>query len=428
MGGGSSFARCKGADRGRCPWLWPKRGWLVGLFAAGVIAWGLAHDVWGGAVLGGAPPARYTGPWNVEKLKQVPPATFGPTRGLVQEVYYEGEPLGGKPTRVFAYLGRPEKPTGKVPGMVLVHGGGGTAFAEWATLWAQRGYAAIAMDLAGCGPERKRLPDGGPGQDEHSKFRDFSENEADQMWTYHAVAAVMRGHSLLAAQPGVDAQRIGITGISWGGYLTCIVAGLDDRLKVAVPVYGCGFLHENSVWLPQFARMSPAQRDRWVRLFDPSRYLPGVRIPILFMNGTNDFAYPLDSYQKSYRLVPGPVDVRIEVRMRHSHPDGWAPKEIGLYVDSVLRGGDPLPRLGPMELRGTEASARVTAKVPLVKAELHYTLDQGPWQKRNWHTRPAFLGQGVVHAQLPEQRPIVYYLSVTDRRGAMMSTQHAELK
>ena len=32
------------------------------------------------------------------------------------------------------------------------------------------------------------------------------------------------------------------------------------------------------------------------------------------MNGTNDFAYPLDSYQKSYRAVPGRVDVRIEVK------------------------------------------------------------------------------------------------------------------
>ena len=29
--------------------------------------------------------------------------------------------------------------------------------------------------------------------------------------------------------------------------------------------------------------------------------------PILFVNGTNDFAYPLDSYQKSYRAVPGPM-------------------------------------------------------------------------------------------------------------------------
>lgn len=398
-----------------------RRAWLAGLLA-GLVAW---LPGWGAAA---AEPPRYTGPWDVQKLKEVPRATFGAAQGLVQEVYYDGEPWRGKPTRVFAYLGRPEKAQGKVPGMVLVHGGGGTAFAEWATLWAKRGYAAIAMDLAGCGPGRKRLPDGGPGQDEHAKFRDFSETEADQMWTYHAVAAVIRGHSLLAAQPGVDPQRIGITGISWGGYLTCIVAGLDDRLKVAVPVYGCGFLHENSAWLPQFARMSPAQRQRWIRLFDPSRYLPGVRIPILFMNGTNDFAYPLDSYQKSYRLVPGPVDVRIEVRMPHSHPDGWAPKEIGLYVDSVLRDGEPLPRLGPLELRGGRVFAAVTARVPLVKGELHYTLDQGPWQKRNWQTQPASLGQGVVEAELPPKRPIVFYLSVTDQRGAMMSTQHAELQ
>ena len=164
---------------------------------------------------------------------------------------------------------------------------------------------AIAMDLAGCGRDGKRLPDGGPPQDDDAKFRDFTDSEADRMWTYHAVAAVIHGHSLLASLEGVDARRIGITGISWGGYLTCIVAGVDDRLKVAVPVYGCGFLHENSFWLPRFAAMSPQQRDRWVSLFDPSAHLAGVRCPILFINGTNDFAYPLDSYQKSYRLVPG---------------------------------------------------------------------------------------------------------------------------
>ena len=78
-----------------------------------------------------------------------------------------------------------------------------------------------------------------------------------RLWTYHAVAAVIRGHSLLLAQKEVDPQRIGLTGISWGGYLTCIVAGLDDRLKVAVPVYGCGFLHENSCWLGRVPEARP---------------------------------------------------------------------------------------------------------------------------------------------------------------------------
>src|SRR5439155_22684356 len=114
------------------------------------------------------------------------------------------------------------------------------------------------------------------------------------MWTYHAVAAVMRGHSLLRSLPNVDPERVGVTGISWGGYLTCIVAGVDNRFKAAVPVYGCGFLHENSVWLDRFAKMTPEQRKRWTTLWDPSVYLPAVTMPILFVNGTNDFAYPLD--------------------------------------------------------------------------------------------------------------------------------------
>jgi hypothetical protein len=62
------------------------------------------------------------------------------------------------------------------------------------------------------------------------------------------VTAALNAHSLLAAHPAVDADRIGLTGISWGGYMTCVVAGVDPRYKFAVPVYGCGFLALNSAW------------------------------------------------------------------------------------------------------------------------------------------------------------------------------------
>ncbi len=379
------------------------------------------------ALRGEEPPARNTGPWDMPRLKQTPPATWGETSGLVREVYYEGEPLDGKPTRVFAYYGRPASGDGPFPAMVLVHGGGGTAFAEWATLWAERGYCALAMDLAGVGPKGQRLPDGGPPQDDAAKFGDFTDAEVGRMWSYHAVAAVVRGHSLLASLPEVDRERIGITGISWGGYLTSIVTGIDDRLKVSAPVYGCGFLHENSAWLPRFEGMNPDQRDRWVRQFDPSQYLAGVQCPILFVNGTNDFAYPLDSYRKSYRLVPGRADVRIEVRMPHGHPQGWAPKEIGLYVDSILRGGDPLPQSGPMHTADGKAWAEFAAKVPVERGRLNYTTDTGPWQQRNWQTTDAVIDGDTVRAELPAGRPLVYYLDVVDQRGAMTSTEHEEL-
>jgi dienelactone hydrolase len=370
---------------------------------------------------------RFTGPWDVEALKQAPQADWGETQDLVRAVYYAGEPLSGKPTRVFAWYTRPAEGEGPFPAMVLVHGGGGTAFAEWATLWAKRGYCALAMDLAGHGPDGSRLEDGGPEQSDEYKFGPFDEDSADQMWTYHAVAAVIRGHSLLASLPEVDPERIGITGISWGGYLTSIVAGIDDRLKVAVPVYGCGFLDENSAWLSRFDGMSPEQRQRWVSFFDPSRYLPGVSCPILFVNGTNDFAYPLDSYQKLYRLVPGESDLCVTVRMPHGHPQGWAPPEIGLYVDSVLKGGPPLASPGSLQVEGEIARASFTSDVPVVGGQLHYTADTGAWQERNWESIDATVADGKVFASLPTNRPLVFFLTLTDERGAVVSTEHAEL-
>ncbi len=373
----------------------------------------------------GAAP-RFTGPWNLNALQTAPKAEWGERTNLVQPVYYEGEPFHGQPTRVFAYYGRPAEGQGPFPAMVLVHGGGGKAFSAWAEHWAKRGYCALAMDLSGNGPAG-RLPEGGPTQDDEAKFRDFTDADAREMWTYHAVAAVLRGHSLLAARPEVNPNRVGVTGISWGGYLTCIVAGLDDRLKVAVPVYGCGFLHENSVWLePRFAKMTPELRDRWVNFFDPSKYLAGVSCPILFLNGSNDFAYPMDSYKKCYQLVvEGLRTISVKISLPHGHI--WTFGEVDQFVDSHLKGGPPLATLSAMRISGENATAQVAAPVSVTKAELHFTLDSGPWQKRVWRTVPAQHADGTVTARLPAERPVVCYLSITDARGLAVSTQHEEL-
>ncbi len=294
---------------------------------------------------------KQIGPWNLASLRRVPRATWGSKKGLVQEVYYQGEPFQGKPTRVFAYYGRPAEGNRPFPAVLLVHGGGGVAFPAWAEHWAKRGYVALAMDLAGNGPDghKGRLADGGPDQSDVTKFRNFEDRDVREMWTYHAVADVLLGHSLLADRPEVDKDRIAVTGISWGGYLTCIIAGVDDRLKAAVPVYGCGFLHENSYWKdPNFSKMSAAQRKRWVEYFDPSRYLGGARCPMLFVAGTNDFAYPLDSYQKSYGLVPGPVTLSIQINRPHGHY--WHFREVDAFIDNHLAGGKPLATVSPMKI------------------------------------------------------------------------------
>lgn len=376
---------------------------------------------------------EYHGPWDMKSLQQAPKVEWIDQTGPLRQLYYEGEPLGGKSTRVFAYLALPEKAEGKVPAMVLVHGGGGTAFREWAELWAKRGYAALAMDLAGCGPERKRLPDGMPDQNDKNKLP-LEPKPLKEIWTYHAVAAVIRGVSLLSNLPEVDANKIGITGISWGGYLTCIVMGLDHRLKVAVPVYGCGFIYHNSVWVPTFEKMKSDWRKEWVRNFDPSKYAGQAKMPVLFVNGTNDFAYPLDSYQKTYRLVKNRT-LCIKVNMPHGHKEGWAPVEIGLFVDRYLKGGKPfleipnLPRIG--ENNGKVLLSLDFANglgIGAAEVKVHWTteLDQ-PWQKRKWQSRDciSLAGDVVDHrlAELPRGK-LIAFVTVTDNRGATVSTEH----
>ena len=370
--------------------------------------------------------APATGPWDMKALRaaEVKPE-WGKDVGKAREVYYPGEPYQGKSTRVFAYYAKPAQGDGPFPAVVLVHGGGGKAFRDWAEHWAARGYCALAMDLAGVGPAG-RLADGGPDQSDETKFRAFDDKTVRDMWTYHAVAAVVRGHNLLRSLPEVDRDRVAVTGISWGGYLTCIVAGLDDRFKAAVPVYGCGFLHENSYWTPdRFAKIEPERRKRWTEAFDPSVYLPNVKCPVLFLNGTNDFAYPLDSYQKSYQLVTAPRTVSVRVRLPHGHI--WSFGEVDAFIDSVVKKGDPLPEVGEMARDGDAVSAPVTSKTKLKTASLHYAVAEGVWQKRVWKTLPAELKDGKATAKLPDDRPLVYYLAVTDERGLEVSAPHAVL-
>ncbi|MDR2121258.1 MAG: alpha/beta fold hydrolase [Tannerella sp.] len=373
--------------------------------------------------------------WHVDDYLNHPPkATFGKKQAgsPVQEVYYEGERYRGKPTRIFAYLGKPEGKApfnGKFPAILLIHGGGGKAFADWAELWAKRGYVALAMDLSGQGPDAP-LPDGGPRQYDAGIFRDFTVEDGGykNMWTYQSVAAILRGHALLIAQPEVDPNKIAVTGISWGGYLTCILAGIDQKLQAAVPVYGCGFIHENSVWKAnQFDPMTPEQRSRWVSLFDPSSHLGRATMPILFVNGTNDFAYPLDSYAKSYRLPKGDITLSITLRRPHGHIFTF--KEVETFIDSFIFKDlepsiKPLPKVSEMKTTEDGKSVFITfeSAVPAAKAELAWTADAGEWQKRVWQTTPATITGHTVSAVLPTPLPACYYILLTDERGLPVSS------
>lgn len=374
--------------------------------------------------------------WNLDRLHQ-PPATF-PAPGFagkgVEALFYESVPYRGRPTKVFAWLGVPERAPGATcPAMVLLHGGGGTAFDEWVRLWNARGYAALAMDLCGCVPRQPEVADGGPHQRHEqggppgwdASFGQIVEPVDDQ-WPYHAVAAAVAGHSLLAAQPGVDGARIGVTGISWGGYLTSMVAGVDTRLRGAVPVYGCGFLGIDSIWKDNsFPHLLGERVARWLDLWDPSRYLPEAKMPMCWVSGTNDFAYPLSALRQSYELPTRDRSLCIRIEMPHSHRDGWAPAEPAVFMDSLLCGGAPLPRLYGHGRDGRRVWAVCESVRPIARVELCATRALGHWTDRKWNVLPARLDAGSrrIEAELPP-RTTAWYLNVFDDRNCVASTPH----
>jgi len=392
---------------------------------------GIALLTWAGNPAAAEPSRKPK--WDMEELGRAPKwtALSRPVSGSngVRAVFFTGLPFRGKPTRVFAWLGVPKvKPGEKVPAMVLVHGGGGTAFDEWVGLWVERGYAAIAMDTCGQVPvgnygQWVRDDQGGPNGWGGWDQIDWS---LEDQWTYHAVADAILSHSLLRSLPEVDAQRTGVTGISWGGYLTCIIAGVDSRFKLAVPVYGCGFTDQHA-FADNVRKLGEERAARWLAWWDPSVYLGDATMPFLWVTGSNDFAYTMNALQLSYRLTKGPRSLCVRLRMPHGHGGaGEKPKEIHQFVDSILKGGQPLPKITAQGQEAGRVWATYQSAIPVVRAELNFTRDTGRWQDRKWEAVDADLTDTKVTAAVPPGTR-VFYLNLFDERGCAVSTEHVEI-
>ncbi|MCA9020402.1 MAG: prolyl oligopeptidase family serine peptidase, partial [Planctomycetaceae bacterium] len=267
------------------------------------------------------------------------------------------------------------------------------------------------------------LPEGGPNQSHVEKFEAVKDDQSEH-WCYHAPANAILAHSLIRSFPEVDKDKTAVTGISWGGYLTCIVAGLDNRFKAAVPVYGCGFLDNHSVFEKDITRLPPEDAKRWMQLYDPGHYLRAVQMPIFFVNGTNDFAYWLSAYQQSYEAVgeTTPRNIRIEVNMRHSHPAGWEPKEIARFINEKLQNAAPLPVVTNPKIDGTKVTAELAQPVKIKTAVLQYTTDEGPNPKRKWQSMPLEVNGTKISGPAPPEGTRIWFINVTDETGAMTSS------
>lgn len=252
----------------------------------------------------------------------------------IKAIWYDGEECPGRTGRVFAYIGFPENASAEtpVPGMVLVHGGGGHAYADWVQYWVDHGYAAIAMDGFGQGYTG---PDGtyefsseywAADPESHLPMDNFTTRgqPLTEQWFYYYIADILLANSVLRADERVIAEQIGLTGISWGGFASSVAACYDDRFAFAAPVYGSGFQDvSQTVWGAVFR--GDGVSDVW----DAKNLLGEVDMPVMWFNGDNDPFFAAESTSASAAAAPDGAVTYIP-----SYPHGLSQ---GIELPEILR-------------------------------------------------------------------------------------------
>ena len=312
----------------------------------------------------------------------------------LQAIYYAALDWQGQPTKVFAWLGMPDEYEGTVPAVVLVHGGGGTAFKNWVQEWTARGYAAISIAVEGqvdrqvekaweqhawAGPQRSGI------------YYDSAKSLEDQ-WMYHAVADTILANSLIRSIDGVDASRVGVMGISWGGVITSTVIGIDDRFAFAIPTYGCGALATAENHYGNSLGSNETYRQVW----DPMLRLERAKMPSLWFSWPEDKHFPMDRFAACYGKVAGEHMVSLVPKMGHGHGPGWLRPEGYAFADSIVNGQGPWCVQLDAALQADTCKVTFQSTKALDRAVLVSTTDRGVSGDRTWVETPATIVRNGV--------------------------------
>ena len=253
----------------------------------------------------------------------------------VDTIFFDGIEYKGETKKAFAYVAIPEGASADnpVPGVVLVHGGGGTAYDRWAKAWADKGYAAISIDTEGRINTKTNTYSNsgrmfsGMGHQNNMGYGDFTADESkhSDMWFYQAASDAILAGNVLRNLPEVDENKIGITGISYGSMITMKAIGADNRFSFAAPVYGCGYGWESPTY---WQYNMTEERKAW----DPIMFLKQTGdMPILWFATNRDCNFALEELSKTYTDEDVFNKANIVILDNYSHTE-----ELGSIIDTTL--------------------------------------------------------------------------------------------
>ena len=181
----------------------------------------------------------------------------------------------------------------KVPLVVIVHGGPtgrwADSFNAWGQLLAARGYAVLYPNIRGSTGYGHRF---------------VEMNRAD--WGGGDFKDVMAGVDFLIARGLADADRLGIAGWSYGGYMSMWAVTQTNRFKASVAGAGLSdlaseFGTEGGSSYDEWFYGTPYEKlDGFIKS-SPITYIKNARTPTLILQGENDVTDPIGQSQQFYR-------------------------------------------------------------------------------------------------------------------------------
>lgn len=189
----------------------------------------------------------------------------------------------------------PDRPA---PLVVEIHGGPATLYG-WSLLWEWQCLVAAGMSVYACNPR------GSQGYGEafcHANFGD---------WGPGPMRDVIGGVDALIADGLVDPERLGVTGGSYGGYLTSWMVGHTDRFKAAVTCRSVNDLYSmmlsGDIAGPEFATMefgaSPWEAPEVLREHSPITYADRIHTPLLIQHSENDVRTPMTQAEELFTVL-----------------------------------------------------------------------------------------------------------------------------
>jgi len=189
------------------------------------------------------------------------------------------------------------QPDRKYPLVLSIHGGpAGQYGVDWYhefQVYAAKGYAVLFTN-----------PRGSTGYGQ--KFERGIVNE----WGGKDYIDIMNGlDNALKKYPWIDQDRMGVTGGSYGGYMTNWIVGHTNRFKAAVTLRSVSnFISDDGTRDGAYGHAPDFQGDIFQK-FDlywdrsPLKYAASVKTPTLILHSDNDFRVPIEQGEQWFRAL-----------------------------------------------------------------------------------------------------------------------------